>query len=155
MDTLNWARIYNALFSLINDQMSGTYYSGPDFLKAVRFVDPYYPEYSQLIVERQSRRESTSRRDYFWDILMSFNEEDRKRILQEILASPIKGKPKAALDKILTGKLEKFYEETCLLDQPFVKDPEMSVAKYLQEKSKSLGEEISVKSFVRIRIGEE
>lgn len=77
---------------------------------------------------------------------------DRER---KIYKEQVKDKPANIIDKIVEGKVAKFLKQICLLDQPFVKDPEVSVKKYLQEKSKALGEEISVKSFVRIRIGEE
>lgn len=77
---------------------------------------------------------------------------DRER---KIYKEQVKDKPANIIDKIVEGKVAKFLKQICLLDQPFVKDPEVSVKKYLQEKSKTLGEEISVKSFVRIRIGEE
>jgi len=74
---------------------------------------------------------------------------------KEILASPIKGKPKAALDKILTGKLEKFYEETCLLDQPFVKDPKTKVNDLVHSLIAKIGENIVIRRFTRYQLGEE
>ena len=77
---------------------------------------------------------------------------DRER---KIYKEQVKDKPANIIDKIVEGKVAKFLKQICLLAQPFVKDPEISVEKYLQEKSKVLGEEISVKSFVRIRIGGE
>ncbi len=77
---------------------------------------------------------------------------DRER---KIYREQVKDKPANIIDKIVEGKVAKFLKQICLLDQPFVKDPEVSVKEYLQERSKALGEEISVKSFVRIRIGEE
>jgi len=74
---------------------------------------------------------------------------------KEILASPIKGKPKEALDKILTGKLEKFYEETCLLDQPFVKDPKTKVNDLAHSLIAKIGENIVIRRFTRYQLGEE
>jgi len=74
---------------------------------------------------------------------------------KEILASPIKGKPKEALDKILTGKLEKFYEETCLLDQPFVKDPKTKVKDLVHSLIAKIGENIVIRRFTRYQLGEE
>ena len=52
---------------------------------------------------------------------------------KEILSATIKNKPKEAVEKILTGKLEKFYEEACLLEQPFVKDPKAKIKDVLNE----------------------
>jgi len=73
---------------------------------------------------------------------------------KEILASTVKNKPKGALEKILAGKLEKFYEETCLLDQPFVKDPKIKVRDLLHSLIAKIGENIVVKRFVRYQLGE-
>jgi len=74
---------------------------------------------------------------------------------KEILAASIKGKPKQALDKILAGKLEKFYEEACLLDQPFVKDPKIKVKDLLQAFIAKIGENIVIRRFSRYQLGEE
>ncbi len=74
---------------------------------------------------------------------------------KEILMAPIKNKPKEALDKILTGKLEKFYEETCLLDQPFIKDPKIKIKELLHALIAKIGENIVIRRFVRYQLGEE
>ncbi len=63
------------------------------------------------------------------------------------------GKPDNIIDKIVQGKLEKFYKEVCLLEQPFVKDPDLTIREYLQSKIGSLGENMEIKRFVRFRIG--
>lgn len=65
------------------------------------------------------------------------------------------GKPAAVLDKIVTGRLEKFYGEACLLEQPFVKDPGITIKDMLSQKIAKLGENISVRRFTRFRLGEE
>ena len=65
------------------------------------------------------------------------------------------GKPEKILDKIVTGKLEKYYQEVCLLEQPFVKDQDRSVKDRIAETEKQLGEEITVGEFVRFRLGDE
>ncbi|UCD55142.1 MAG: translation elongation factor Ts [Candidatus Omnitrophota bacterium] len=84
------------------------------------------------------------------DILENTLEKEK-----EILAATIKNKPKEALDKILAGKLEKFYEETCLLDQPFVKDPKIKVKELLQSLIAKIGENIVIRRFVRYQLGED
>jgi len=73
---------------------------------------------------------------------------------KEILASTVKNKPKPALEKILEGKLEKFYEETCLLDQPFVKDPKIKVKDLLHSLIAKIGENIVIRRFTRYQLGE-
>jgi len=64
------------------------------------------------------------------------------------------GKPEAIVDKIVKGKMEKYYAEVCLLEQPFVKDPEKTVEALLKELIAKTGENISVKRFARFRLGE-
>ncbi|TAL10677.1 MAG: translation elongation factor Ts [Nitrospirae bacterium] len=65
------------------------------------------------------------------------------------------GKPQAAWEKIATGKLEKFYQDNCLLEQPFIKDPNMKVADLLTQKIAKTGENIAVRRFTRYQLGEE
>lgn len=64
------------------------------------------------------------------------------------------GKPENVVDKIVEGKLKKFYEESCLLNQPYVRDTNLSVADLLNELIAKIGENISIKRFVRYQIGE-
>ncbi|MDH3885588.1 MAG: translation elongation factor Ts [Desulfobacterales bacterium] len=64
------------------------------------------------------------------------------------------GKPENILDKIVEGKLKKFYEDNCLLNQPFVRDPDISVADLMNELIAKIGENITIKRFVRYQIGE-
>ncbi len=63
-------------------------------------------------------------------------------------------KPEQVIDKIVEGRLNKFYEETVLLDQPFVKDPAKTINDLLNEKVAATGEKISVRRFVRYKMGE-
>ena len=65
------------------------------------------------------------------------------------------GKPQTAWDKIASGKLEKFYQETCLLEQPFIKDPSLKISDIVTQKIAKIGENISVRRFVRYQLGEE
>jgi elongation factor Ts len=63
-------------------------------------------------------------------------------------------KPEQVLDKIVEGRLNKFYEESVLLDQPFVKDPAKTINDLLTEKIASTGERITVRRFARYKMGE-
>ncbi|MBN1571674.1 MAG: translation elongation factor Ts [Deltaproteobacteria bacterium] len=65
------------------------------------------------------------------------------------------GKPDSVIDKIVDGKLKKFYTEVCLLDQPYVKDTDMSVTDYLNNFISKTGENIVIRRFVRFQLGEE
>lgn len=64
------------------------------------------------------------------------------------------GKPEKVVDRIVDGKMEKFYGEVCLLEQPFIKDPDKIVGDLLKEKIAELGENITVKRFARFRLGD-
>src|SRR4051812_13574021 len=64
------------------------------------------------------------------------------------------GKPAAVLEKIAEGKLKKFYEDTCLLNQAFVKDPGKTIELVLKEAISTLGENISIRRFARFALGE-
>ena len=63
------------------------------------------------------------------------------------------GKPPEIVEKMLTGKLGKFYEEFCLLDQPFIKDQTQTIAQIVAAKVAKLGENISVRRFARFKVG--
>ncbi|MBI4869443.1 MAG: translation elongation factor Ts [Candidatus Wallbacteria bacterium] len=63
-------------------------------------------------------------------------------------------KPAQVVEKIALGKLEKFYSESCLLEQPFVKDDKLKVADLVQNQVAKLGENLSVRRFVRFEVGE-
>jgi elongation factor Ts len=65
------------------------------------------------------------------------------------------GKPEKVIDKIVEGKLKKFYSEACLLEQPFVKTPEITVQDLLNEMIAKTGENIVVRRFIRFQLGEE
>ena len=72
---------------------------------------------------------------------------------REIASSQLAGKPPAAVQKIIEGKLEKHYSTVCLIDQPFVKLPEKSVKELLGEQIAKIGENIQVRRFVRYQLG--
>ncbi len=65
-----------------------------------------------------------------------------------------KGKPDSIIEKILAGKLEKFYQEVCLLDKPFVKDGDKTIKTVIAEASAIIGETITVRRFTRYVMGE-
>jgi elongation factor Ts len=64
------------------------------------------------------------------------------------------GKPAAMLDRIVEGKVEKFYGEAVLVEQPFVKNPDVTVGQLITEKVAKIGENIRVRRFVRFKLGE-
>ncbi|MBL7715565.1 MAG: translation elongation factor Ts [Bdellovibrionales bacterium] len=64
------------------------------------------------------------------------------------------GKPAAVLEKIAEGKIKKYFEDTCLMNQTFVKDPEKTIEQLQKETIATLGENISIRRFVRFALGE-
>ena len=64
------------------------------------------------------------------------------------------GKPEKILDKVVEGRMSKFYEEICLLEQPFIKDNTTTVSDLIKQKIAKLGENITVARFVRFKVGE-
>lgn len=76
---------------------------------------------------------------------------------KEIFRAQIEGKPEHVVEKILEGKIEKFYAESCLMEQVFVKDPEqkMKIKDLVTETLAKLGENIVISRFVRFQLGEE
>src|SRR6202040_481815 len=64
------------------------------------------------------------------------------------------GKPDAVIQKIVTGKMEKFYEETCLYEQHFIKDETMTIGEKVNQAIANLGENISIRRFARFKVGE-
>lgn len=64
------------------------------------------------------------------------------------------GKPEAIIEKMLTGKMSKFYEEVCLLEQPFIKESSQTIGQLIASKIAKLGENISVRRFARFKIGD-
>ena len=63
------------------------------------------------------------------------------------------GKPANIAEKIVEGKMSKFYEEVCLLDQPFIKESSQTIAQLIATKVAKLGENISVRRFARFKVG--
>ena len=65
------------------------------------------------------------------------------------------GKPEAVIEKIVSGKMEKFYEENCLYEQHFIKDESLTVQELIHQAVAKLGENISVRRFFRLKVGED
>ncbi len=78
---------------------------------------------------------------------------DREREVYRGQVPP--GKPANIVEKIVEGKMDSFYSNACLIDQAFIKNPDQTVTQLLAEKSKVLGDTISVRRFVRFKVGEE
>lgn len=87
-----------------------------------------------------------SREDVPADLL----EEERAKYRAEAAST---GKSSAVIDQIVEGKVDKFYEEVCLLEQPFIKEPSITVKELVQQMNALLGENLVVRRFVRLEVG--
>lgn len=79
--------------------------------------------------------------------------EAEKEILE--LQAKNEGKPEKVIDKIISGRLEKFFQEVCLLEQPYIREPDRTVQDLINEYIAKLGENIIVRRFCRFQVGEE
>ena len=78
---------------------------------------------------------------------------EKERVIYRGLAKEL-GKPEAAWPKIVEGKLEKFYEEQCLLEQPFIRDTSITIKDLVAQKIAKIGENITVRRFTRYELGQ-
>ena len=85
------------------------------------------------------------------DVDKSVVEKEREIFRAQMLEE---GKPENIIDKIVDGKVEKFYKEVCLLSQQYVKDPQKTIEEFLKETIGKIGENIQIKRFARFQIGE-
>lgn len=77
--------------------------------------------------------------------------KERELLKEQALAE---GKPEHIVEKMVEGRLDKYFKEICLVDQPFVKDPDMTVEQLVKEKIAKIGENISIRRFARFGLGE-
>lgn len=78
--------------------------------------------------------------------------EKEKELLKKQALS--EGKPEKIVEKIVAGRIEKFYEENCLLDQKFVKDPDVTINDLVKAKVAKIGENINIRRYIRYEMGE-
>ncbi len=90
------------------------------------------------------------------DIPEKVTEKEKEIFKEQILSNEKnKKKPKEVINKIIDSKLQKFYEETCLLEQPFIKDQKLKVKGLIEQAIVTLGENIVIRRFTRYQLGEE
>jgi elongation factor Ts len=125
-----------------------------------------------VMVELNCESDFVARTDDFQDLLrdiaMHIAAVDPRFIAKdEVTASDIEkekeiyraqaaasGKPANIIEKMLEGKMSKFYEEVCLLEQPFIKDQSLTIQQLIAQKVAKMGENISVKRFARFKVGD-
>ncbi len=107
ISTANWIAIFNRLFVLMNNQGDvATYFSGPKFINTVREFDSYFPDYQQFINLRNEQGKSTSRKIFYYDILMDFDEGTRIKIVNRLLEmlKPFKPNETELIGQLLGGE---------------------------------------------------
>ena len=80
--------------------------------------------------------------------------EPKIQKLHQAIETVVKGKPEAVMNKIVDGKLDKFYSTVCLLEQGFIKNPDQTIKELVSAKIAELGENIVVRRFTRYLVGE-
>ncbi len=86
------------------------------------------------------------------DVPQEVLEREKAIYREQVLAE---GKPEHVADRIVEGRIKKFYEEACLLEQPYIRDQNRKIRDIIAEKIAILGENITVRRFVRFKVGEE
>lgn len=94
-----------------------------------------------------SNPEYVAREEVSEDVINREKEVLRAQAIEE-------GKPEKIIDKMIEGRIEKFFKERCLLEQEFIKDPDKSVQELVHENVARIGENISIRRFVRFEVGE-
>ncbi len=125
-----------------------------------------------VLVEVNSETDFVAKNDEFKqfvkDIAMQIAASNPQYIKREEIAAEViekekeilriqalnEGKPEKIVDKMVDGRIEKYFKEVCLLEQPFIKDPDISIQELLNEKIAKIGENISIRRFVRFEVGE-
>jgi elongation factor Ts len=117
--------------------------------KAATLTRPEFQELAHDVAMQVAAADPrfVSRNDVTAELLEKEREIQRARVIAE-------GKPEKVADKIVEGRMSKYYEEFCLLEQPFIKDPSLSVTQLVAAKGRDLGDTIQVVRFVRFKVGE-
>ncbi|MTG99103.1 TIR domain-containing protein [Myroides sp. BIT-d1] len=104
----NWIEIYNRLFEVINNQSdTATYFSGPRFIDTIRQYEPFFPDYPQFINQRNFEGKSTSRKIFYYDILLGLREDIRVKVITRILeiVKPFEKEKVIAIENIIDNKI--------------------------------------------------
>jgi elongation factor Ts len=111
------------------------------------------PEYQEL-VRNLAMQVAAAGADYVRreDVPVERVAKEREIFAAQVAAS---GKPAAIVDKIVDGKLDKFYSEICLLEQPYIRDDKVTVGDLVKQAAGKTGENIQVRRFVRFRLGQD
>lgn len=125
-----------------------------------------------VVVEVNSETDFVARNEIFQDLVKDLamhiaasspvyvsaddvSDDEKAAKKQELLASDaLAGKPAEMTEKIVEGQLQKYFAERCLMDQPFIKNPDQTVGEYVKDHIARLGENIVVRRFSRIALGE-
>jgi elongation factor Ts len=124
-----------------------------------------------VLVEVGAEREATAQNEAFKQLVRDITLQiaaanpicvDRSQVCADVLEreraiyrEQVIGKPASIVEKIVDGKVEKFYSTACLIDQAFIKNPDQTIAQLVAAKSKELGEAIAIRRFIRYMVGEQ
>ena len=107
----------------------------------------------QQLVHDIAMQIAAAKPDYVGRADVPENEIEREKNILRAQALE-EGKPEKIIEKMVEGRIEKYYKENCLLEQAFIKDPDMSIEQLIHENVAKIGENISVRRFARYEVGE-
>ncbi|MFY1829036.1 translation elongation factor Ts [Myxococcus fulvus] len=110
------------------------------------------PDFQDLVKEVAMQIAAANPKFVRREEVPSENLDKEREIERELLKQ--QGKPEAMLEKILVGKMEKYYTQVCLVDQLWVKDDKKKVGDMITERAAKIGEKVTVRRFVRFEVGE-
>ncbi|MFP2912727.1 translation elongation factor Ts [Pyxidicoccus sp. 3LFB2] len=110
------------------------------------------PDFQDLVKDVAMQVAATNPKYVRREEVPTENLDKEREIERELLKQ--QGKPEAMLDKILVGKMEKYYERVCLVDMPWVKDDKKKVGEMVTERAAKIGEKVAIRRFARFEVGE-
>ncbi len=130
MDEFNWIKQYNELFDFVNQKDTEAYFSGPRFLGIVKEFDKSYPDYTQYIEYRKNKKLSTSRKNYFFDILSTFQEDIRIKIITRIyeVAKTNNTKKEIFIDKSIWSEAKKIEQQEPVTSAEVIENPKVFIS---------------------------
>ena len=133
MDEFNWIRQYNELFDFINHKDTEAYFSGPRFLGIIKEFDSTYTDYTQYMEYRKNKKLSTSRKNYFFDILSIFQDDIREKIIARIYEvakskNNTNVKEEIKIDKSIWGKAKEIEQQEPITSSEVIENPKVFIS---------------------------
>ena len=140
------------LQSYITPEMPVDEYIYDDLVTMVKELHSIIPQLDYIKVDDIKKMRYDDMYDRLKEAMLNAYRDHEKEVMRQLVIN--EGKPEAIADKIVMGKIGKFFKENCLLDQEFVKDNKVNIQQYTNNTAKELGGSIKITKFVRFEKGE-